>query len=89
MEDGIDGVAGQEGWAYPEQPWLGADALVTETVVEPVVQARRPGEPAIIGVTCATTAGRHALNGVPTMASRHSVVTPSKCSLSASASALV
>ncbi len=44
MDSRLDWAAGSEGPASSEQPWLGADTMVTETVVEQVVQARARGE---------------------------------------------
>ena len=44
MDGRLERVGPLEGPASSEQPWLGADAMVTETVVEQVVQARARGE---------------------------------------------
>ncbi len=45
MDGRLEWVASPNGPASSEQPWLGVDAMVTETVVEQVVQARMRGEP--------------------------------------------
>jgi hypothetical protein len=44
MDGRLEWVVGPDGWASSEQPWLGAAPMVTETVVEQVVQARARGD---------------------------------------------
>ena len=44
MDGRLEWVAGPDGGASSEQPWLGAAPMLTETVVEQVVQARARGE---------------------------------------------
>ncbi len=44
MDGRLEQVGSSAGPASSEQPWLGADTMVTETVVEQVVQARAGGE---------------------------------------------
>ena len=44
MDGRLECVTGPDGPACSEQPWLGAAPMVTEPVVEQLVQARAHGE---------------------------------------------